>query len=77
MRCKYFGDFLAVSLVSWIVSMAGLFVSKKVCRHGREMFREAIFQVVRYAAGVMYSLLFIRIAGGCMLGKGGIYPISG
>ena len=57
--------------------MAGLLVSKKVCRHGSEVFREAIFQVVKYVAGVVYSLLFILIAGGCMLGRGGIYPRSG
>ena len=61
--CRYFGDFLAMSLVSWSMIIAGLLCSRKECRHGKEVFREEIFQVVRYVAGVVYSLLFIRGGG--------------
>jgi hypothetical protein len=76
-RWRYFGNFLAVSLVSWSVSMVGVLLSKNECRQGRKVFKEEIFQVVKFVAWVVYSLLFIRGVGGLMVGGGGIYLIRG
>ena len=59
-HCRYFGDFLAMSLVSWSVSIAGVLDSKKACKHGKEVFKEEIFHVVKCVAKVVYSLLFMR-----------------
>ena len=55
---------MVVSLVSWSVSIAGVLYSKYECRHGSEVFRDEMFQEVKYVLGVVYSLLFIREAGG-------------
>ena len=72
---EIFGDFLAVSLVSWSVSIAGILWSRKECRQGREVFKDEIFQVVKCIALVVYLLLYIHWVGRLMVGGGGICPI--
>jgi hypothetical protein len=56
-RCRYLGDFLEVSFVSWSVSIEGLVLSINECNHGSEVLRDEIFQVVKWVARVEYSTL--------------------
>jgi hypothetical protein len=46
-----------VSFVSWSVSIEGLVVLINECKHGSEVLRNEIFQVVKWVAMVEYSIL--------------------
>jgi hypothetical protein len=46
-----------VSFVSWSVSIEGLVVLINECKHGSEVLRDEIFQVVKWVARVEYSTL--------------------
>ena len=74
--CMYFVDFVAVSLVSWIVIMAGLFVVLDIrwWRFGRAVFSEEAFHVLIY---VLWFVIWVNWAGiGGVLGSGGGWEYS-
>jgi hypothetical protein len=48
--CTYLGDFWEVSLVSYKVIMARVYLIMKDCKHGNELFKEEIFHVVKWVA---------------------------
>lgn len=54
--CMYFVDFVAVTLVSCIVMIAGLCV-RSWCMFGRVVFRDAAFHVVMCVPDVVVWLL--------------------